>query len=163
MDARDPILKAIQLWSDEKVDLQRPWPADEVETFFRTKLGFPLSRDVLTLYSLVGGFAAGTYDRGQEWSLWSPERILEENEHNPGPYLWFADYDISLHFYAFEWISTDVSAVRIDDASRHFPRVAGSVAEFFTTYLTDPEALEIVRRPPDPGPPTNWWWRLGSW
>lgn len=158
MDARDAIQSALDRWANEEVPLLPPHEPQAVADFFRTQLGFPLSSDVIALYSMTGGFVDGEMD--DVWSLWSLERILKENAFNESTHLWFADYLISSYHYSFEYISPDISAVHVDHfVKEEWPsRVADSVAEFFAKYVTDPDAVEAFRIRDKT--PQTWWQRF---
>jgi len=135
--------RAVAHWRSRGVALLPPAsPFEIVQTF--QSLEFPLSADVRALYTVVGGFAYRECDEpwlGCDglWSLWSLKHIRDENERRQ-PLLTFADYMISLYSYAFHYEDADVSSVYIQDHNR---RVAGSVAEFFERYLSDPESVEV--------------------
>jgi hypothetical protein len=132
---------AIDRWRARSVPLQPPASETEIASVFRA-LNHPVSRDIYRLYSLTRGFADYEFDK--LWSLWSLDRILEENKDRKSEFLWFADYLISSHMYAFHYLNADTSAVYIDhSSSAHAPVIiAESVAEFLEKYIRNPDEVE---------------------
>ena len=105
----------------------------------------PVSRDVIALYRLLDGFEDWTTDN-HIWSLWPLSRIVEEHvdANYERPYTLFSDYCIRSHLYCFGYLSSEVSSVSIDYFDGKEPMlVAGSVAEFFETYFSEPGRLEL--------------------
>lgn len=129
--------RAADHWRKRGVPLRPPHTPDEVAEAFRA-LCYPLSADVLRLYTTVGGFA--DHETDGLWSLWSLPRIREQPQ--GGPFLPFADWLIASHRYAFHCEDERTSSVYIVEDDR---RVASSVAEFLDRYLTDPDSVWAFR------------------
>lgn len=130
--------RARQYWNDAGVSLLPPADEESVWTLF-AELGMPLSEGVLQLYTTVGGFEFGSTH--EEWALWGLDQLRRENlqrdraeEHIS--HLWFADYLIFSHVYAFQFESMQQSSVCIHyfhEGRTTVEPVAESVAEFLQT------------------------------
>ena len=73
---------------DNEVPLLPPATESEVHDAFDA-IGHRASRDVIELYTQLGGFEDYTCD--ELWSLWSPSRIRQGNNVG-GSFCWFADW-----------------------------------------------------------------------
>ena len=137
----DPYGLAVNYWRSQSVPLLPAATSDEIEIAF-AQLNRPFSDDVRRLYSATGGFA--DYESDHLWSFWSLDRLVRENQGRDSDYLWFADWLISSHMYAFRYISPAVSAVFIDhNSSEHPPtQIAEGVAVFLRKYVDDPNNVE---------------------
>lgn len=129
-------------WRNDGIELLPPYDEKKViSTLSLTRRKF--SKDVIELYCLTGGMAAGESDR-YLWSLWCLENLANENADYHKPYLLFADFLIHSHLYCFEYRSEAVSAVCIEWGNGNRPqRIADSVEDFFQLYLTKPEEIEL--------------------
>ncbi|MBA2503685.1 MAG: hypothetical protein H0V27_12485 [Pyrinomonadaceae bacterium] len=123
----------------------RLFPPEEEATVIATlsKVGRLISCDVVNLYCATGGMEDGEMD--SLWSLWSFDRVLSMNSDYERSYILFADYSIDAYFYCFKYESIETSSVHVDYFNGKEPqRVANSVNEFFSLYLTAPERLEMM-------------------
>ena len=129
---------------DQGVPVMPPARSEDVIQTFR-ELGQPLSNDVLTLYTSFGGFV--DFEIENLWSLWSLNRLKQENQAYEPPLCWFADYLVSSHMYALQYCNAEVSAVYVDHNSVNDPpyKIADSVEQFFKMYLRDPGSVEAWR------------------
>lgn len=138
---KDPYRLAVDYWQSRSVPLLPAATDDEIELTF-SRLNHPLSDDVRLLYSTTGGFA--DYESDHLWSLWSLNRVANENRNRRSDYLWFADWLISSHMYAFHYENPSTSAVFIDHNSKQHPpeQIAESVSEFLRRYVDNPDNVE---------------------
>jgi hypothetical protein len=127
-------------WERDGVSLLPPMSeARVIEALAAT--GQPVSKDLIALYCLTGGMESGCLDNTL-WSLWPIEEVVAETSRFQRPYIYFADWLINSHYYCLKYEDEQTSSVLVDDGNE--PRqVAGSLAEFFETYLKDTELLEI--------------------
>ncbi len=108
-----------------------------------SKTGRDISRDVISLYSAVGGMEDYEMD-SHCWSLWSLDRLVSENFNYARPYILFADFLINSHLYCLRYESEE-SSVHIDYFNNEEPQfVANSLTEFFELYLRKPERIEVL-------------------
>jgi hypothetical protein len=104
-------------------------------------IGRKYSRDVVALYRATGGMKDNE-DDCRCWSLWSLERVVEENARYARPYILFADFLINSYFYCFRYEDDERSSVCIDYLNGEEPEpIAESVDDFFGLYLRSPEKL----------------------
>jgi hypothetical protein len=150
-DDADPFMAVLRQWRRDEVDLLPPVEEAEVERFFREELGFPLTADVRRLYSMTGGLIG--YDRHWYRLVWPLDYVLELNDHNETPHLWFADFWIESYLYSLEPVSAETSAVWVDFGDGGQWRVADSLAEFLHKSLADPESVEMIHAVSHPKPP----------
>lgn len=137
----DPYRLAIAQWQSRAVPLLPPPTNHEIETAF-ARLRHPLSDDIRRLYSATGGFA--DYECDCVWSLWSLDRLVRENQNRDSEFLWFADFLISSHMYAFRYHNDEASVIYIDhNIPQHPPtQVAKDVPDFLRKYIDDPDSVE---------------------
>ena len=134
--------RAIEQWRREGIDLLPPNEEAAVIAALN-QIGRKYSRDVLTLYSAVGGMRDGESD-SHAWSLWPLERVLSENPCYDRPYILFADFLIDSYLYCFRYENDESSSVCIEYGNGEEPTcVAGSVDEFFEIYLRSPTDLDM--------------------
>ena len=127
----------IRNWRREGVRLLAPRGEREVrETLGRA--GHPFAQDIVSLYAATGGMEEDDSD-GECLTLWTPERVAEENAAHARPQLLFMDFLINSHAYGLRYEDAETSSVYIDlydDAPAR--RVADSLDEFFGLRLNDP-------------------------
>jgi hypothetical protein len=75
-------------------------------------------------------------------SFWTVEKILRENKLN-AEYVFFADFLIASHFYAFKFKAADSSSIYVYYGKNDRHKIADSFAEFFELYLENPERLFV--------------------
>lgn len=138
----DPYHRAMDYWRSRGIELLPAATTEEIAAAF-ARLNRPLSADVARLYSAAAGFA--DHESDHWWSFWSLDRFVEENEKRDSEHLWFADWLIGSHMYAFRYISPDASAVFMDLNRLDCPptQIANHVADFLGKYLDNPEAVEV--------------------
>jgi hypothetical protein len=129
--------RAIQTWQRMGIELLPPADEHKVHAAME-QIGQRASADVIQLYGTTGGFIDYEMDASL-WSLWSLERVRQENAATDVPRWAFGDYSISAFHYHFQYENELVSsiwwgAIQNDDAMR----IAASVEEFFDLYLVDP-------------------------
>ena len=127
----------LRRWNTERVKLLPPELPANVEAVFE-RLGSKATRDVVELFSLLGGM--DKMDDGY-LKLWSLQEMESENtvrsEFDPI----FADYLISSWCFRLRPIDEATSAVYVDHFDLRPPElVASSLTEFLTIYERDPEA-----------------------
>jgi hypothetical protein len=133
---------AMRNWERDGIKLHAPMEELVVRaTLERT--GRTYSSDVVALYCATGGMHDGESD-SHMWTLWSMDRVIEENSRYDRPHLLFADFLIDSHFYCFRYESDETSAVCVDYLNGEEPElVARSVQEFFEAFVTNPEKLRM--------------------
>ncbi len=133
--------QAAQEWRRRGVSLLPPAPEAEVIRTFGD-LGYPLSMDVLSLYTTVGGFV--DYEWDGLWSFWSLRRLREESEGVRRPFVMFADWLICSHFFCFHYEGPGTSSVYISHNTRSLEAdpVACSVPEFLERLLRNPDEVQ---------------------
>ena len=126
----------LRRWKTERVKLLPPELPANVEAVFE-RLGSKATRDVVELFSLLGGM--DKMDDGY-LKLWSLQEMESENTVRSefGPI--FADYLISCWCFRLCPIDGTTSAVYVDHFHRPPELVAPSLTEFLATYERDPEA-----------------------
>ena len=137
----------VEYWRRESIPLLPGEPESEIRRTF-AELHYPVTPDVIRLYSLTGGFRDLDTDRDY-WSLWPLDYLRERNQNSGNDFVWFSDFLICSHVYAFQRETDETSSVYIGwypfDGSRSEPlrrdRVAGSLATFFEIYLSDPDRI----------------------
>ena len=138
--------KLIGVWSRESnTSLKPPLPAECVQALLASH-GFVATRDVVELYSLVGGMPINCPD-DRMFELWCRERVDEENTGSTWEYLWFGDWLYGAHVYALKPVDQFHSAVYIDHQCDRITApevVAGSVYEFASRLLCDPSSVGIT-------------------
>ena len=136
----------IEMWRGESnTALEPALSRDELQRLFGA-FGFRPTKDVVELYSLVGGMTTGCPDN-RMFELWCPERIKTENAVPKRGFLWFGDWLISSHLYALKPIDEFHSAVYIDyQCNEKTPPefLAESLYEFAERLICDPTSMGVV-------------------
>jgi hypothetical protein len=128
----------IHRWRSEGIELLPPELPGTVEATFR-RLGSRATRDVVALFSALGGMEKMDDEYLKLWSL----REMEDDEENAagsefGPI--FADYLISCWCFRLRPVDDETSAVYVDRFNGRSPElVASSLSEFLATYERDPK------------------------
>src|SRR4051812_7104433 len=120
-------------WQQLSVPLLPPPAQAEVEAVWR-QLNRPLSADVVALYTAVGGFDRDYYD-DRVWSLWSIERVAEENAVRPGLGVMFSDFLIDSHAYSLRFEDVNRSSVWLGASADGELHMASGLVEFLERYL----------------------------
>lgn len=132
--------KVKERWKLEGLSLAEPLSEDEIIDAF-ANLGILLSTEVIEVYSNLNGFNENEMD--SEWlTFWTMEKILRENEAN-SDYVYFADFLIDSHHYAFKFKDAGRSAVYVHYSEEVRAKIADSFDEFFELYLGYPEKLFV--------------------
>ena len=127
----------VRRWRREGVRLLPPRGEREVVEVLR-RTNRPFARDLVRLYCATGGMEDGEED-GECLSLWTPERLVEENSKHTRPQVLFMDFLINSHCYGLQPEDADTSSVYVDYFDDAPPRrLADSLEEFFRLYLNDP-------------------------
>jgi hypothetical protein len=135
------IRTVIQGWEREGIELLPPHGEKEIVARL-SRLGCPFSRDVVSLYCMTGGMADDGTTDNVGLSLWSLEKLVDENLNQLRPLLLFMDFLIDSHFYGLQYEDAETSSAHIDYFDGKSPkRIAGSLDEFFRLYLSDPLKL----------------------
>jgi hypothetical protein len=125
-------------WKKEGVTLLPPEIPQATSAAF-SRVGSHATRDVVELYSVLGGMEQ--MDDGY-LKLWSLSEIEADNPVRSefGPI--FADYLISCWCFRLRPVSAEESAVYVDYFNGRPPElVAGSLSEFLAIYERDPKAV----------------------
>jgi hypothetical protein len=128
-------------WESEGVKVLPPELPNAVGAAFE-RLGAQATRDVIALFSILGGMVDMDDGYLRLWSL----REMQEDDVNAthsefGPV--FADYLVSCWCYRLRPVTEETSAVYVDYFDRRQPKlVASSLAEFLATYERDPGAVD---------------------
>jgi hypothetical protein len=141
-DVLTSVDELIERWRRERVRLLPPLDEREVVDMLQ-RVGRPFARDLVRLYCATGGMEDGEMD-GECLTLWTPERLVEENSKHMRPQVLFMDFLINSHFYGLQREDADTSSVYVDYSDDAPPRrLADSLDEFFRLYLND--SLKIFR------------------
>lgn len=138
----DVLSRCLAKWSGEKIPLGPPIREDEIRREWE-RFGRRVSRDVLRLYSTVGGFAEWCFDKEFIWALWPWTLLLEQNAATPSEGVQFCDHSINV--VTWELRFEDERHSSIWQISHSIPgwsqQTAPNLKSFFRTYLDDPWRL----------------------
>jgi hypothetical protein len=137
----DALNRVLENWRKEDIRLLPPYKETEIVSAF-AKMNQKLSADVIHLYRTTGGMEDGEIDSNC-FTLWSLEKVVEENNAFGSPQLAFADFLIESHLYYFEYENENRSRVFNDWKAKELEKIADSVNEFFEIYLRDSEQLGL--------------------
>ncbi len=133
----------INTWKEQRVCLRPPAEDDEILSVLND-CGFQPTADVLNLYRRLDGFMDGEYCRNH-LSLWSLAKIRQENEFNPTPDVWIADYLIDSYYYSLRRQDSQTSSVYVqffdDDQLVNSFKVADTLDVFFERLVSDPASI----------------------
>lgn len=135
--------KVSEIWKKECLNLVKPSPEKEIVEKF-AKLKIPIARDVIEVYSTVGGMVDNELD-STLFSFWNIDKILEENE-SDSELVSFADFLIYSHLYYFKFKNEAVSSIHIYWDENDIEKIADSFEEFFENYLETPENHYLFER-----------------
>lgn len=130
--------KVKEKWELDGLNLAEPLSENGVNDSF-TSLKISVSKDVIEVFSNLNGFDENGMD-SECLSFWTIEKILRENETN-SEYVYFADFLIDSHHYAFKFENADFSSIHIHFSETLRFKIADSFGEFFELYLNNPENL----------------------
>ena len=122
----------VERWREAGIALLPPDDASSIERVYAS-LGAQASRDVLCLYSTVGGFEDYQCDEDL-WSLWSLVRLQEDNAEFPRQGIAFCDWSIRACTWELRYEDQNRSSVWLVEASL---RIAPDLETFFQRYLDD--------------------------
>jgi hypothetical protein len=142
MALEEVLARCIDKWRGEDIPLRPPIGETEIRRAWG-RFGWPVSEDVLRLYTTVGGFADGHYDLGFFWCLWPWDRLQDENVSSPSGGIQFCDHSIDLVTWEVRYEDGRRSSVwECSRAGPDWPRrTAEDLESFFRTYLDDPWEL----------------------
>lgn len=130
--------KVEEHWRQEGLTLGKRLSEDEIIDAF-ANFGILFSSDVIEVYSTLNGFDEDEMD-SECLSFWTLEKILKEIEPN-SEYVYFADFLIDSHHYAFKFKDAEHSTVHVHYSEKERTKIADSFDEFFELYLNNPEKL----------------------
>jgi hypothetical protein len=132
------LAQCMEKWRGTGITLLPPSDDDEIREIWG-RLGHRVSEDILLLYTTVGGFDEGQWDRDEfYWSLWSVPRLRQENLGCPTGGVQFCDHSIQVITWELRFEDERRSSVwQVEDEARSAP----SLELFFQTYLEDPWQL----------------------
>ncbi|MEM1094154.1 MAG: hypothetical protein AAGJ10_06085 [Bacteroidota bacterium] len=125
----------VAAWQKANVELEDPVVPDRLIELLSAFQG-SVSEDVYQLYQCTGGMVDGEMDENY-WSLWTPERIVQEGL-TPEGYIVFADYLIDSHLHVLRCETTEKSSVHAWFGSGHYVRIADDLDSFFSLYRSNP-------------------------
>lgn len=137
--------RLIETWRGECTPLRPALSCEGLERLWRAH-GFRPTKDVVDLYTLVGGMESDCPDN-RNFQLWCSERIEAENARSKWDFLWFGDWLIASHLYALKPIDDYHSAVYIDHrCDRETPPqfLAKSLYEFAERLVCNPTSIGVV-------------------
>jgi hypothetical protein len=133
----DTLSRCIDSWQAEGIKLGQPLVGNVIRQTW-SSLGQRLSRDVLTLYSTLSGFAEYEADEEFFWSLWPWDWLKERNQAVRRTGVMFCDHSIEICNWELRYENEEVSSVwLVQDAEQTAP----SLEAFFDLYLDDPWKL----------------------
>ncbi len=132
--------KVKEHWKLERLKLAEPLSENEIIAVF-AELGILLSSDVIEVYSNLGGFDENDMD-SECLTFWTIEKIQRENEAN-SEYVYFADFLIDSHQYAFKYENPDISSIHVYYSENAKYKIANSFTDFFELYLKNPARLFV--------------------
>jgi hypothetical protein len=133
----DTLIRCKASWQKQGIRLGPALSEDMIrETWSR--LGRRVSRDVVALYSTLGGFAEYELDSDFFWSLWPWTMVKERNQVKLGDGVLFCDHSIEICTWELRYESDDISSVWL---IQHGHQTAPSLEMFFESYLQDPWTL----------------------
>lgn len=141
---KSKLKQVVDGWKKEHLELAVSCSEKTVIDAF-VRIGRLISKDIIELYSYVGGMADGSSD-SKLFSLWTLDEVMKENSPSKSlnsEYTYFGDWLISSHVYAFKFESINTSSVYSDFSSQDLVKVADSLEEFFDLYLKTPEKIGL--------------------
>lgn len=136
----ETLARCIDKWHGEAVALAAPIEEAEIRKVWG-RLGQPVSRDVLQLYTTLGGFRDYAFD-GVDllWTLWPWSFLIEENTQDPhrGRGIPFCDHSIRVVTWELRFEDEQHSSVWQSEGNT---RSAPTLESFFRIYLDDPWRL----------------------
>ena len=127
-------------WKQSNLNLAEPLLEKELVDIF-ANIEIPISREVIEVYSNLNGFNEWEMD-SECLTFWEIQKILKENKRK-SEYVYFADFLINSHFYAFKFEDANNSSVFASYSENDNRRVADSFDEFFEIYLKNPAKLFV--------------------
>ena len=132
------LIKVNQKWRNEGLSLASPLLEEEVVEAF-ANLGVLAAKDVVQVYSTIGGFAEDGLD-SECLTFWTLEKILRENDFNAEE-IYFADFLLYSHEYYFKSKNAESSSIYVRFSETDRFQIADSFDEFFELYLTNIKGL----------------------
>lgn len=129
--------RCVDRWLGQGISLSPPVGEAEVREAWG-RLGLHLSRDVLLLYTTVGGFAEDCWDEDFWWSLWPWDYLLEQNFGDRSQGVRFCDHSIQLVTWEVRYENERRSSVWRSCGTGPEVMCASSLESFFQMYLDDP-------------------------
>ncbi len=139
----ESLKKVAEIWHKECLKLGEPKSENEIVEKL-SNLKTPISRDVIEVYSHLGGILNGESD-STLLSFWDIDQILEENEPD-SEFIAFADFLLYSHLYYFKFENELVSSIHIWWGEKDVEKIADSFEEFFENFLKNPEKYYLFER-----------------
>ena len=121
---KEKLAKVVKRRQGENIKLSPPNSEQQVIDCFLA-INSSISKDVLELYNNFGGMTDGDMDESL-LSIWTLEEIKKKNSSAP-EFIYFADFLIDSHRYAFKYEDVNISSVYSDWETSDFVKVADSV------------------------------------
>lgn len=137
------VKKVEHIWKSESLSIAKPLSKNAVIESF-AKLNIQLSKDVIEVYSNIGGMIDENMD-STCFSFWTFERILAENKPN-SELVFFSDFLINSHWYGFKFENEKTSSIHIFWAENQIENIADSFNDFFENYIVNPGKYYLFDR-----------------
>lgn len=139
---KEKLTKVINVWREQNITLGLPNSHQEIIECFGLIKKAP-SKDVLEFYATCGGMIDYAMDDSL-LSVWTLEEIAKKNT-TDSEIVYFADFLIDSHRYAFKNESNSISSIYSDCESAELIRIADSLEQFFDLYLTNPTEIGLYK------------------
>ena len=133
----DTLSQCIVSWQREGIAIGEPISEAQVRQAW-SDLGLRVSRDVIALYSTLGGFAQYEFDNEFFWSLWPWDWLKKRNQEERHAGVMFCDHSIEICTWELRYENDEVSSVWL---VQHAQQTAPRLEAFFEMYLADPWKL----------------------
>lgn len=144
------VKKVEEIWKTEGLKITPPFSKTNLIAAFDT-LKVPVSKDVIDVYSNLGGMADDASDCTL-FSFWPIEKILAESELGDGQeslksgLTAFADFLIYSNFFCFKYENDETSSIHIYWSKDLIEKIADSFDDFFENYIANPEKYYLFER-----------------
>lgn len=134
MNHSNLIEQVISLWKKEKVNMNRG-ATEAAISHVETELAFRFPDTFKDLYKVFDGFTDWDFG-GCMVSMWSLEKILEENQHSENKdVVYFADFLINSHYYGFR--KSDAAVIKDYGSAYGIEQLGESFAVFISLVLAE--------------------------
>lgn len=130
--------RLLKRWKREGLNVLPPYGEAVVRSTF-LEAGTEVPKDVIVLYSVIGGIDAPD---GNNWRLWPLSEVYKRRAEANGHGVLFSDFLLDSWLYRIKPNDTETSAVYVDYFDGREPiLVARSLEQFFEMYLDDPTGV----------------------